>query len=643
MRRGIRISQQQFFIMLILAIGIAFGMTQRTKAENEITIPESYNSSDQSEWADVIRYQVLPDMWPNTPSDVASQLLIKILVHFTNGDYYYDNATGQFTKAGIQNSEKKNSSNGKSYTITFNPNGGKFEKSSDKKKKVTNGKKYGTLPKKVKKKGYVLLGWNNKIDGGNIITKDTIVLLGKDTTLYARWGYKVTFDPNGGSVDPKSKNYEKKEKYGKLPDPTRKNYLFNGWYTEKKGGKKVTDKTECKKSCTLYAHWERQKPKNATNKSVWKVRTTINTDGITSTDKFSLSFFKKHNSKLVRLSALAAAATYGGGKNTLLFLEQCGFTGMKGNPAKLSKNFRNPKQIFTGLSTKSTDDDNDNCTIYTGYQLDDNKPVIAIIISGYSSSGKEWISNFNLGSGKTHKGFGEATEKAFRKIRAIYGDSVLNRSTIWITGHSRGGALTNLLAAKIKETYPHSKILAYGFATPNGIDKSLKKNYSGIFNYVNTGDFVPYVAPSAIGWNYTKHGKTIEFKMGNKEKKKFKKLRGNKYTGQTKAERIALITAFCAAGISKELYSNQFFGAIGKRSVSFSPEMYCKEGLARAVNEKDNSLKGILYMLHCAASDETYRFTALTDLLIINGNMINPRIIEAHLMETYLAYIQTNY
>lgn len=49
---------------------------------------------------------------------------------------------------------------------------------------------------------------------------------------------KVTFDPNGGWVDTRSKKVYKNCKIGKLPVPYRWGYTFKGWYTAKTKGKK---------------------------------------------------------------------------------------------------------------------------------------------------------------------------------------------------------------------------------------------------------------------------------------------------------------------------------------------------------------------------------------------------------------------
>ncbi len=69
--------------------------------------------------------------------------------------------------------------------------------------------------------------------------------------------YIATFDANGGTVSPVNKSVAVNEAYGTLPTPTRTGYTFNGWYTEKTGGTKVTASTVCKTASnhTLYAQW----------------------------------------------------------------------------------------------------------------------------------------------------------------------------------------------------------------------------------------------------------------------------------------------------------------------------------------------------------------------------------------------------
>ncbi|MBR3136686.1 MAG: InlB B-repeat-containing protein, partial [Clostridia bacterium] len=76
-----------------------------------------------------------------------------------------------------------------------------------------------------------------------------------------RWTAKtftVTLNPNGGSVSPTTKTVTYGKAYGTMPTPTRTGYAFDGWYTAKTGGKKVTASTVCYASgnYTLYARWK---------------------------------------------------------------------------------------------------------------------------------------------------------------------------------------------------------------------------------------------------------------------------------------------------------------------------------------------------------------------------------------------------
>ncbi|MCR5255178.1 MAG: InlB B-repeat-containing protein [Acetatifactor sp.] len=78
----------------------------------------------------------------------------------------------------------------------------------------------------------------------------------------------ISFDSKGGSECESISGKVYGEKYGPLPVPTRSGYTFEGWYTSKSGGKKVTessilqsDETEI----TLYANWAKNPEKPVSN------------------------------------------------------------------------------------------------------------------------------------------------------------------------------------------------------------------------------------------------------------------------------------------------------------------------------------------------------------------------------------------
>lgn len=78
--------------------------------------------------------------------------------------------------------------------------------------------------------------------------------------IYPKWvvnKYVLSFDPNGGTVNPTSKTVSYGSPYGDLPTPTKSGNTFLGWFTEKDGGTRVSSTTTTGASnVTLYAHWK---------------------------------------------------------------------------------------------------------------------------------------------------------------------------------------------------------------------------------------------------------------------------------------------------------------------------------------------------------------------------------------------------
>ena len=72
--------------------------------------------------------------------------------------------------------------------------------------------------------------------------------------------WKISFDANGGKVSENIKYPTNNTSIGTLPTPTRTNYAFKGWYTDKTNGIKVTSQTKATENMTLYARWEVVKP-----------------------------------------------------------------------------------------------------------------------------------------------------------------------------------------------------------------------------------------------------------------------------------------------------------------------------------------------------------------------------------------------
>ena len=94
-----------------------------------------------------------------------------------------------------------------------------------------------------------------------IVTKngeEAVITLTFDATegTPAATEYTVKFDGNGGTSSVSTMKTTDKKLASPLPTATRSgSYSFDGWYTEKNGGTKITTSTVFDKDTTVYAHW----------------------------------------------------------------------------------------------------------------------------------------------------------------------------------------------------------------------------------------------------------------------------------------------------------------------------------------------------------------------------------------------------
>ncbi len=417
-------------------------------------------------------------------------------------------------------------------------------------------------------------------------------------------------------------SYGGEEKYGGFwgtsgwNDYTNDDYVVGGYYV---------------------CEWENAKAP----KQVKKIKAIINDKKKTYTVKYSNRYFDAQGSSQyarAEVSAVAAATTYAPSNQAVTFLNNCGFTGSK-------KIFSGQYSLNPGEKCKShsTGKCNHHCTIYTGKKsIGGGKTLIALVINGYTTGKNEWISNFEIGQNSGyHEGFYTAAQEVMNMLRLRYG-SVLDTYNVkfWITGHSRGAAITNLVAEELSSNYGPENVFAYGFATPNVADIIYTNpQYKNIVNVVNNGDFVPFVPPAS--WDYRKNGRTITFDVNEEIRTLYKKYRGVKYTGTKASQRKKLINQFVKVGKSKGSYYAKNIGD------KYSPAQYCQKGLAVLVRGgKGDVLKGGTFMIKLGILSK--RVADLNKLLIRQeaGEVIDATstdaLLAAHKMETYLAYVHTN-
>lgn len=144
------------------------------------------------------------------------------------------------------------------YTATFNPEGGEVNPTN---KVVTFNVIYGELPM-PSRTGYTFTGWQTSTNGVIFgVTAATAVSIASHHTLTASWTantYTVTFNPQGGEVNPIAKTVTFDSSYGELPMPACNGYIFAGWWTGVPGsGTQVTALIVVTADAdhALYANW----------------------------------------------------------------------------------------------------------------------------------------------------------------------------------------------------------------------------------------------------------------------------------------------------------------------------------------------------------------------------------------------------
>ena len=165
------------------------------------------------------------------------------------GTAYRPNATIQFA---AQNITLYAQWKVRSYSVNFDSNGGSAVASQS----VKYGSK-ASRPTDPTRAGHTFQGWYTSGDGGARYDFNQTVT--GDVTLYAHWSvnsYTLAFDGNGGKASESSRTVQYGSQYGSLPTATRTGHTFQGWYTAKSGGTKVSPSTTMgAANTTLYAHW----------------------------------------------------------------------------------------------------------------------------------------------------------------------------------------------------------------------------------------------------------------------------------------------------------------------------------------------------------------------------------------------------
>ena len=183
-------------------------------------------------------------------------------------------------------------------------------------------------------------------------------------------------------------------------------------------------------------------------------------------------------------------------KNIVELLQKLGFSNIKTYNYDKSLNDKTDKVAFA-LAEKKIKSGKGDCRL------------VAVVIRG-GVYGNEWVSNFNLGNGETHKGFLISAKEVTNELSKYLGDKTEN-TKLWICGFSRGGAVANIVASLIGDSkaIERKNVYAYTFASPRvtASTHAKDKKYDYIYNIISDNDLVPLIVPHS--WGYERFGRDV--------------------------------------------------------------------------------------------------------------------------------------
>jgi len=166
--------------------------------------------------------------------------------------------------------------------------------------------------------------------------------------------------------------------------------------------------------------------------------------------------------------------------------------------------------------------DPDDCNYTWARKTAGDGTIVAVAIQSTSTDAKikneGWKQNFIINdpdgadpSGE-HYAYGKAADAVLDDIAALAGDG---DTAFWLTGQSRGGAIANVLAARLSEKTPDAKVFAYTFEAPATVDADAAGSYKNIHNYLCSDDIVTHFPM----WGMTRYGVTHELKTKETDEK----------------------------------------------------------------------------------------------------------------------------
>ena len=333
----------------------------------------------------------------------------------------------------------------------------------------------------------------------------------------------------------------------------------------------------------------------------------------------------------------------------------------------------NVTKHYSGDSSYNTT----NCVI-AHRKINDNadgtdKVVDQVMLVFRGTFWREWYGNFDLtgtdySSMDIHWSFKRSADETMGflgdYIKQLVDEKKIDPSNIKITltGHSRGGAIANLMAHYLTDIsdgngsdIPNSSkfsnvtigsVHAYTFATPNVATYSYitdQTDYDNIFNYCLTDDFVPNLPLES--WSWGKFGRTFwstaesDLKDSDLVMKKIKEYKGSKPDYNAKNTRGMVEAMTDMASDVWDYYKKDFYIKDGKDKDEFTKlYTYAHDGLG--ANRAGDGGKAVLTQpLFHVTSDSNLK--KLANHIIGGGVVIETPLADTH--ECYSYYYGTMY
>ena len=213
--------------------------------------------------------------------------------------------------------------------------------------------------------------------------------------------------------------------------------------------------------------------------------------------------------------------------------------------------------------------------IHTVMDVNGAYDVVMIGLRGSNGTWQEWNSNFEIGhdidecdddfvpfkygvaAGWTdslnHMGFDITANRVIDLLQSFMQQhpTASERTVFWVTGHSRGAAVANLISAKLVDS--GETVYSYNFACPNNTLSQNTADYDTIFNVVNEDDLVSYLPFSS--WGYRRFGHTARLDMDSDMRDEWKSMMGESYDHAETTLTNALSTMSGIASCRNDCYT----------------------------------------------------------------------------------------